>query len=149
MKDDLRPGEQSADLPPPTDAGLRFIGRIETPFARREDCPRQGDSATGPECRIVLDPLYAPALEGLDPPKALEIYYWLHESRRDLLRQSKRGDGETLGTFALRSPVRPNPIGHSRVRMVGRDENVLIVRGLDCISGTPLLDIKPDRCPHA
>ena len=60
--------------------------------------------------------------------------------------QSPRGDGTLIGTFALRSPVRPNPIGLSRVRIVEVGPGVVVVRGLDCIDGTPLLDIKPDRC---
>ncbi len=74
------------------------------------------------------------------------MIYWLHRSRRDLLRQSPRDDGATLGTFALRSPLRPNPIGISLVALVGREGSTLLVRGLDCLDGTPLVDLKPDRC---
>jgi len=77
------------------------------------------------------------------------VLYWLHEARRDLVRQSPRRDGTSLGTFSLRSPLRPNPIGSSIVRLVRRAGAVLEVRGLDCLDGTPLLDLKPDRCPHA
>lgn len=57
-----------------------------------------------------------------------------------------------MGTFALRSPVRPNPIGLSKVTLVRIEEGTVVVRGLDCLDGTPLIDIKPDRCafsPHA
>lgn len=72
----------------------------------------------------------------------------MHEARRDLLTQSPRG-GATLGTFALRSPVRPNPIALSRVRLEGVEGGTLLVRGLDCLDGTPLVDIKPFRCPHS
>lgn len=50
------------------------------------------------------------------------------------------------GTFALRSPVRPNPIGTLIVKLIGIEGATLLVRGLDCLDGTPLLDIKPDRC---
>ena len=57
----------------------------------------------------------------------------------------RHGD-RAQGTFSLRSPVRPNPIGLSTVRLVRREGGRLIVRGLECVSGTPLLDIKPDRC---
>ncbi len=74
------------------------------------------------------------------------MIYWLHRSRRDLLRQSPRDDGATRGTFALRSPLRPNPIGTSLVALVGREGSTLLVRGLDCLDGTPLVDLKPDRC---
>jgi len=62
------------------------------------------------------------------------------------VRQSPANDGSTRGTFALRSPVRPNPIGTSIVRLVRVEAGIVSVRGLDCLDGTPLLDLKPDRC---
>lgn len=145
---DIRPGETRVDLPSAADAQLRFIGRIRTPFRTRDDCPRQG-SPEGPECRIALDPLWLPALEGIERFDALEVLYWLDRSRRDLLTQTPRRDGAPRGTFTLRSPVRPNPIGLSRVSLIRREEAVLIVRGLDCLDGTPLIDLKPLRCDHA
>ncbi|MGP6088228.1 tRNA (N6-threonylcarbamoyladenosine(37)-N6)-methyltransferase TrmO [Antarctobacter jejuensis] len=148
-RDQIRPFETQADLPPATDAGLRFIGRIETPFIVRADCPRQGDPENGPDCRLILDPIYAPALAGLDQFEFIEALYWLHESRRDLLTQSPKADGQTRGTFSLRSPLRPNPIGTSIVRLIAVDGATLTVRGLDCLTGTPLLDIKPYRCSYA
>lgn len=73
------------------------------------------------------------------------MLYWLHQSRRDLVRQSPANNGETHGTFALRTPVRPNPIGTSIATLVAREGRVLLVRGLDCLDETPLIDIKPDR----
>ncbi|WP_413463813.1 tRNA (N6-threonylcarbamoyladenosine(37)-N6)-methyltransferase TrmO [Alloyangia pacifica] len=146
--DEIRPGESALDLPPAQDAELRFIGRIRTPFATRSDCPRQGD-IDGPECRIELDPEWAPALEGIERAERIQVLYWLDRARRDLLTQSPRGAEGTRGTFALRSPVRPNPIGISSVRLVRREGPVLVVQGLDCVDGTPLLDLKPDRCAHA
>ena len=73
------------------------------------------------------------------------MLYWLHLSRRDLVKQSPANDGTAYGTFALRSPVRPNPIGTSIVTLVGREGASLLVRGLDCLDGTPLIDLKPDR----
>ena len=146
MADDPRPGETRADLPDPADAQLRFIGRVRTPFATRDDCPRQGDPEHGPLCRLEVDAVWADALDGLEGYEIAEVLYWLDQSRRDLVTQSPKSDGRTTGTFALRSPVRPNPIGLARVRITGRDGNALLVHGLDCIDGTPLLDIKPDRC---
>ncbi|EPX75886.1 tRNA (N6-threonylcarbamoyladenosine(37)-N6)-methyltransferase TrmO [Salipiger mucosus] len=146
---DLRPGEVTVDLPPATDAQLRFIGKIRTPFQTPADCPRQGDPEEGPVCRLELIPELEPALEGIERSSWLEVLYWLDRSRRDLVLQSPKRDGRTRGTFSLRSPVRPNPIGLSRVRLVRHFGTVLEVRGLDCLDGTPLLDIKPDRCDHA
>ena len=61
------------------------------------------------------------------------------------MQQSPANDGITHGTFALRSPVRPNPIGTAIATFVAREGAVLSVRGLDCLDGTPLLDLKPDR----
>ena len=67
----------------------------------------------------------------------------MHRARRDLVRQTPAG-AETTGTFALRSPVRPNPIASSVVELVAIEGGTLQVRGLDCIDGTPLLDLKPE-----
>ena len=146
MRDEMRPGELALELPPPKDASLRFVGVIRTPFSTRAMCPRQGDPENGPACRIEVDPVWTDALDGIEAFEVVEVFYWLDRSRRDLVRQSPKSDGRTIGTFALRSPVRPNPIGLSRVRLLGRHGNVLEVRGLDCLDGTPLIDLKPDRC---
>ena len=67
----------------------------------------------------------------------------MDKARRDLMLQSPRQYGELRGTFALRSPVRPNPIALSVARLVGIDGNTLSVVGIDCLDDTPLLDIKP------
>ena len=142
---DLRTNEQTVDLVPASDATLRFIGTIRTPWQSREDCPRQG-RLDGPECRLVLDPLWHGALRGLEDYEMIEVLYWLDKGRRDLILQSPRSDGKTFGTFALRSPVRPNPIGTSIVKLERIEGGDLYVRGLDCLDGTPLIDIKPDRC---
>lgn len=141
----IREHEIAIDPGPPDDARLRFIGRIRTPWTRRENCPRQGDPDGGPDCRVEVDPEWVPALRGLEDYESLELLYWLDRARRDLVVQNPGRDGRTFGTFALRSPVRPNPIGTALVRLVGVEGGTLIVRGLDCLDGTPLLDIKPGR----
>ena len=69
----------------------------------------------------------------------------MHEARRDLVMQTPRGSGMLSGTFALRSPVRPNPIASSVVALVERSGTTLKVRGLDCMDGTALIDLKTDR----
>jgi tRNA-Thr(GGU) m(6)t(6)A37 methyltransferase TsaA len=143
----LRPEELAHDAPPRADAALTFIGTIRTPWASRDDCPHQG-AADGPECRIELDPPWNQALDGIEAFETVEVLYWLHRSRRDLLRQNPRHGG-VRGTFALRSPIRPNPIGTALAQLVRREGSVLVVRGLDCVDGTPLIDLKPDRCAHS
>jgi len=140
----LRAAERAIALPEGADAGLIFIGRIRTPWTRKEDCPRQG-RADGPICRIEVFERWAEALTGVAAFPRLEVLYWLDRSRRDLVLQSPRDDGEVRGTFSLRSPIRPNPIGSSIVELVGIEGSTVLVRGLDCLDGTPLLDLKPDR----
>jgi tRNA (adenine37-N6)-methyltransferase len=141
---EVRRNEVAVESPPPVDAGLVFIGIIRTPWTSRLACPRQGRQ-DGPVCRIEVNELWTAALDGIEAFERIEVLYWLHESRRDLVRQSPADDGITRGTFAIRSPVRPNPIGTAIATLVARDGAVLRVRGLDCLDGTPLLDLKPDR----
>ena len=141
---EIRQNEVGVDAPSATDAGLVFIGVIHTPWASRLMTPRQG-RADGPICRIdIFDP-WREALDGITEFELLEVLYWLHLSRRDLVKQSPADDGAVRGTFALRSPVRPNPIGTSIATLVGVEGSTLLVRGMDCVDGTPLLDLKPDR----
>lgn len=144
-----RPGETSATVPNRQDAHLIFIGRLRTPFASRDQCPRRGDPENGPLCRVELDEIWWPALTGIEVHQHLDLLYWMDQARRDLLTQTPRSSGKVLGTFALRSPVRPNPIALSRVRLVSVERGALVVRGLDCVDGTPLLDIKPNQCGQA
>ena len=141
---EVRAGERAVPLPAHTDAGVYFIGTLHTPWSDRLTCPRQGRT-DGPICRIELAPPWDQALDGIAQFARLEVLYWLHESRRDLAMQSPRNDGAVRGTFSLRTPARPNPIGTSIVELVKVEGPVLFVRGLDCLDGTPLIDVKPDR----
>ena len=138
-----RAGEMALELPPPTDAGLYFIGRIRTPWPTPAECPKSGAERRDVVARIELAPAYAPGLAGVELYSHLHALYWLHLSRRDLIVQAPRHLDAPRGVFALRSPVRPNPIGLSVVELVGREGCVLMVRNLDCADGTPLVDLKP------
>jgi tRNA (adenine37-N6)-methyltransferase len=141
----IRAGEVAVEAPAATDAGLVFIGRIHTPWTDRLECPRQGRK-DGPLCRIEVFEPWVAALDGITEFAELEVLYWLHLSRRDLVRQSPRNDGVARGAFSLRTPVRPNPIGTQIVRLERVEGANVFVRGLDCLDGTPLIDLKPDRC---
>ena len=143
--DDIRPGEVAVALPAGFDASLYFIGRIRTPWRRRADCPKNANQAraAGIVCTIEVDPRYAQALAGVETCSHLLVLYWMHQARRDLVVQTARHSGTPRGTFALRSPVRPNPIAASVVELKRVDGTRLSVVGLDCLDGTPLLDIKP------
>jgi tRNA-Thr(GGU) m(6)t(6)A37 methyltransferase TsaA len=144
-QNELREGELAVEAPNAKDAGLVFIGRIRTPWTSRVDTPRQGRH-DGPVCRIEIFEPWVPALKGVDFYSHLEVIYWLHQSRRDLVLQSPKDNRSTRGTFSLRSPQRPNPIGTSIVKLVGVEGSTVFVRGLDCLDETPLIDLKPDRC---
>lgn len=141
---DSRPGEIAVTPPAQTDAGVYFIGAIHTPWRSRGDCPKRG-SLDGPICTIVIDERWRAALTGLAEHRRIQVLYWMHQARRDLVLQTPLRTGRTTGTFALRSPVRPNPIASSTVELVAIEGTVLQVRGLDCLDGTPLIDLKPDR----
>ncbi len=144
-KDDaygLREGEIAVDLPAQQDAGIYFIGRIETPWKNRAECPKN-PSQSDAVCTIHLDPRYAAGLKDLETCSHVIVLYFMNEARRDIVLQRPRHYDSGRGVFALRSPARPNPIAMSAVRLEGVDGTALKVRGLDCVNGTPLVDIKP------
>jgi tRNA-Thr(GGU) m(6)t(6)A37 methyltransferase TsaA len=139
---DLREGEIAVELPTRFDASLYYIGRIHTPWIRREDCPKN-PRETEAVCTIVLDPRWVAGLQGLESVSHVVVLYWMDRARRDLVLQAPHHYPERRGTFALRSPVRPNPIAVSVARLIRIEGNTLSVVGLDCVDDTPLLDLKP------
>lgn len=141
-RSDLRPGEVAVGLPETFDAQLYFIGRMRTPWRRREDCPKNARESQS-VCTIEVDERWAPALADVETCSHLLVLYWMDQARRDLVIQAPRHYETARGTFSLRSPVRPNPIAASVVRLIKRQDRTLSVIGLDCRDGTPLLDIKP------
>jgi len=156
MADDafgIRAGEVAIPLPEKFDAGVYFIGRICTPWTRREECPKNARESDA-VCTVEVEERYAAALNGVESCSHLLVLYWMDKSRRDLVLQVPRHDGEQRGTFALRSPARPNPIAASVATLLQISDNRLSVVGLDCLDGTPLIDIKPyfastDSVPEA
>ncbi|MGC1777204.1 MAG: tRNA (N6-threonylcarbamoyladenosine(37)-N6)-methyltransferase TrmO [Xanthobacteraceae bacterium] len=138
----LREGELAAALPDHFDASLYYIGRIRTPWQRREGCPKNARESDA-VCTVELDPRWVVALTGLESVSHVLLLYWMDKARRDLLLQSPRHYADRRGTFALRSPARPNPIAASVARLLHIEGNTLSVIGLDCLDNTPLLDIKP------
>jgi tRNA (adenine37-N6)-methyltransferase len=141
---ELRQGEVAVALPLQSNVGLYFIGTIRTPWQSRQECPKRG-SLEGPICSIIVDERWRMALTGLTGHRRVQVLYWMHGARRDLVLQTPFSTMRTTGTFALRSPVRPNPIASSIVELVAIDGATLRVRGLDCLDGTPLIDLKPER----
>ena len=123
---------------------LRVIGIVRSSLASRADAPRQGDEGA-PDARILLEPTYADALQGIRVGDALVLLTWLHEADRSVLQVHPRDD-ETrplTGVFATRSSDRPNPIGLHRVTVLGINGLGLAVGPLEAIGGTQLVDNKP------
>jgi tRNA-Thr(GGU) m(6)t(6)A37 methyltransferase TsaA len=98
---------------------------------------------------------FAEALDGIEGYSHLFVIAYFHKSdwkgllkvrpRRLLRKGFREEDLPLLGVFATDSPVRPNPIALTLVRLLGREGNRIRVKGLDLFDGTPVLDIKPYR----
>lgn len=138
----MRPGERRLELPSDFDAGIFFIGRIRTPFKTRAECPKN-TAESNAEGRVEIDPRYAAGLANLRLYSHVWLLYWMDQARRDLIQQVPAHLGAPRGTFALRSPVRPNPISMAAVELLSVEGSSLRVRNIDCIDATPLVDIKP------
>src|SRR3954468_12150809 len=100
---EIRAGEAAIEMPAAPHAGIVFVGRIGTPWTDRLLCPRQGRQ-DGPTCRIEVFETWAAALDGIEAYERIEVLYWLHLSRRDILRQSPADDGTVRSAFSLRTP---------------------------------------------
>jgi tRNA-Thr(GGU) m(6)t(6)A37 methyltransferase TsaA len=131
--------------PQPGDAvECRVIGTIETPYKQMKDCPSRHNGKDCLPCTIRLAPEDAPGLVGLKAGDRALVLYWLHLARRDMPQLPARPGvrDEPIGVFSLRTPPRPNPIAASVVEILAVRDGELDVVGLDCLDGTPLLDIK-------
>jgi tRNA-Thr(GGU) m(6)t(6)A37 methyltransferase TsaA len=124
---------------------LRPVGVVRSPLSSRAEAPRQGREGA-PEAWLEIDPAYGEGLDGITPGVEVLVLTWLHQGRRDVLKVRPRDepDRPLTGVFATRSPDRPNPIGLHRVTVVDVDPaKGLLVRPLEAIDGTPIVDIKP------
>ena len=130
-----------------TDAGVVFIGRIRSPWTDRSECPKNMAAAreAGKPARIELNQTFRRGLLGLGGYSHVVILTWLDRSQRNLIIQKPRHAQERRGTFALRSPARPNPIGMHVARIVAADAaaGVIEIDAIDVLDGTPLVDVKP------
>jgi tRNA-Thr(GGU) m(6)t(6)A37 methyltransferase TsaA len=145
-----REGEEALGFDPGALAGDRhvvFIGRIHSPWKSREECPKNvaAARASGKPASVTIDAPYRRGLTGLERFSHVILLTWLDRSQRDLIIQNPRHAGEPRGTFALRSPVRPNPIGLHVVKLVSVDvnEGLLRIDAIDTLDGTPVIDVKP------
>ena len=123
---------------------LRPVGRVESPLTDPASAPKQGDEGA-PEATVVIEPQFAPALDGIEPGDDVLVFTWLDRADREVLEVHPRGDRSRprTGVFATRSPHRPNPIGLHRVRVLAIEADRLRVADLEALDGTPVLDLKP------
>lgn len=125
------------------DVTLRVIGFVENGRTATEN--RDWGEL---ESEIRLRPEFAPGLHGLDGFSHALVVFFMHQDPLDerptLVRRPRgRDDMPMLGVFAQRGRMRPNPVGVTAVEIVRLEPGVLVVRGLDAIHGTPVLDLKP------
>ena len=122
---------------------VRPIGVIRSALKDPADAPKQG-ALTDQEAEVVVDPAYLPALDGVEKRGKIIVICWMHVADRDRLKvhPRDRGDRPERGVFSTRSPHRPNPLSLHTVTLLGIEGNVLRVRGMDAIDGTPVVDIK-------
>ena len=123
-------------------AELTPIGKIRTGFHVLGECPSSGRINPN-ETVVELKPEFAEGLTNIELASHLLILYWLDKANSSALLLRTRADEITRGVFASRSPNRPNPVAVCVVKLVGRDGCTLRVSGLECLDGTPLVDIKP------
>lgn len=123
-------------------AHLSYIGNIATPYHSTEECPNN-ISADGPLCEITLYETFRQGLQGLSKGDYILVLYWLAEADRDKIQQYSARQDSLTGTFALRSPHRPNPIGAAVLVIEDIYDATVVVRGIDCLNNTQLIDIKP------
>ena len=139
----IRDGEVTTELPATADAGVYYIGRIRTPWTDRKQCPKnpRGSDAV---CTVELDPRFTDALKDVETCTHLVLLYWMDKAPRNLVRQVPghgASGGAQHGTFALRSPARPNPIAMSVVKLFER-------RGRQALGGRPRLPRRHAAARH-
>jgi tRNA-Thr(GGU) m(6)t(6)A37 methyltransferase TsaA len=157
----MREGEKQLGFDPaalPGDGSIVFIGRIRSRWTNREDCPKNMREARerGMPASVEIDTPYRAGLEGLERASHVVLLSWFDQAPRNLIIQKPRHSPVPSGTFALRSPARPNPIGLHVARLVSldREAGLLEIDAIDVLDGTPLLDVKPyfasiDAMPEA
>ena len=119
---------------------LKTIGVVHSKYKTTADAPFQGNDKIS---KIEISKEYEGGLKDIEGFTHLHVFYWLHKSKGFSLLVTTPWDTISHGLFTTRSSHRPSPIGHAVVELVEQKGNILSVRGLDAIEGTPVMDIKP------
>jgi tRNA-Thr(GGU) m(6)t(6)A37 methyltransferase TsaA len=120
---------------------LEPIGVIHSPYQERKDAPRQGRMSDN-EIIIEIYQDYIQALKGIERASHINVFYWADRADRTVLQSRTPFSNEPVGVFTSRSPNRPNPILYCVADLIRREGNKLVVRGVEALDGSPLLDIK-------
>jgi len=115
---------------------LQPIGWVESPLVDRAAAPKQGNEGS-PDAWLVFDARFSEGLRGLEVGDHVLVLTWLDRARRDVLLVHPQG------VFNSRSPDRPNPIGLHRVQILAMKANRILVRDLEALDRTPIVDVKP------
>jgi len=130
---------------------LEPIGYVLT----EEERPPRHWSVSDAKGTLMIDEQYLEGLTDIKAGQRIVVLFHFHRSPPfgpEFLHQHPAHKGRPMGVFSICSPLRPNPIGMSILKVTGVKDNLIHVRHLDMIDGTPILDIKPhveDRhsCP--
>ncbi|MDQ4148458.1 MAG: tRNA (N6-threonylcarbamoyladenosine(37)-N6)-methyltransferase TrmO [Actinomycetota bacterium] len=139
--DRAEPGVRGADLT----YELKPIGRVESTLVDPKQAPKQGFEGGAPDAWLLFDKSVAVGLRDLQAGSDILVLTWLHRGNRDVLAVHPRDDRRNplTGVFSTRSQDRPNPVGLHRVHVLRVDATRVLVRGLEAIDGTPIVDVKP------
>jgi len=121
---------------------IKSIGKIETPHNDRKTAPIQ-PAFTDAFGTVIVDQNYQEGLKDLEGFSHIILLYKFHKAKKEKLSVKPYLEKEEKGIFAIRHEERPNNIGLSVVQLVRVEENKILVKGIDVLNGTPLLDIKP------
>ena len=119
------------------------IGIIHSPYKKMKGTPIQSSAAKEIEGTIEIFPEYVEGLSDLDGFSHIQLLFYFHLSKKFKLKVKPYMDDHSRGVFATRAPSRPNSIGLSIVNLIKIEGNILYIKNMDMIEGTPLLDIKP------
>jgi tRNA-Thr(GGU) m(6)t(6)A37 methyltransferase TsaA len=122
---------------------MRPVGFVRTSFTETAQIPKGRGAKHEAEGFIELDAEFEAGLTDIEGFSHLYVIWVFHGSEGFELMGTPPTDTRPHGVFATRSPRRPNPLGLTVVRLLGREGRALRVRGLDMLDGTPVLDIKP------
>ena len=122
---------------------LKCIGTVLCDIEQFEDAPKNFDESDRVGT-LEIHPEYQGGLDGIESGQTIVVIFWLHKADREILHVYPRGDRSRglRGVFSTRSPVRPNPLAISELKVLSIVKNRIEVTGLDILNGTPIVDIK-------